>query len=158
MVNDFVVARVVHVIGVVLWIGGVSMVTTVLLPAAKRLASPTERLAFFERVEQRFAAQAKLTTLITGLSGLYMAWRLDLWSRFSELRFWWMDAMVAVWLVFTLLLFVLEPLVLHRRFSARAARDPDGTFALVQRFHWALLTLSVVTIAGAVAGGHGGWW
>lgn len=27
MVNDFVVARVVHLIGVVLWIGGVSMVT-----------------------------------------------------------------------------------------------------------------------------------
>jgi hypothetical protein len=29
---------------------------------------------------------------------------------------------------------------------------------LVQHFHWLLLALSVVTIAGAVAGSHGGWW
>lgn len=32
-------ARVLHVVGVVLWIGGVAMVTTVILPAVKRLAS-----------------------------------------------------------------------------------------------------------------------
>jgi uncharacterized membrane protein len=157
-VNDFVLARVLHVIGVVLWIGGVAMVTTVLLPAAKRLATPAERIAFFERVEHRFAAQVRITTLVTGLSGFYLAWRFDLWGRFADARFWWMHAMVAVWLLFTLVLFVLEPLVLHRWFSARAARNPEGTFALVQRFHWLLLALSVVTIAGAVAGSHGGWW
>ncbi len=156
--NDFVVARVLHVIGVVMWIGGVSMVTTVLLPAAKRLASPAERVAFFERVEHRFAAQARFTTLLAGASGFYMTWRLDLWGRFDEPEFWWMHAMVAVWVIFTLLLFVLEPLVLHRVFRARAAVDPEGTFALMQRFHWVLLTLSAVTIAGAVAGSHGGWW
>lgn len=156
--NDFVLARVLHIIGVVLWIGGVAMVTTVLLPAARRLAMPSDRIAFFERVEHRFALQAKLTTLVTGLSGFYLAWRLDLWSRFVEARFWWMHAMVAVWLLFTLVLFVLEPLVLHRWFSARAVHNPEGTFALVHRFHWLLLSLSIVTIAGAVAGSHGGWW
>jgi uncharacterized membrane protein len=157
-VNDSVLARVLRVIGVVLWIGGVAIVTTVLLPAAKRLATPVERIAFFEPVEHRFALQAKLTTLVTGLSGFYLAWRFDLWGRFADASFWWMHAMVAVWLLFTLVLFVLEPLVLHRWFSVRAARNPEGTFALVQRFHWMLLALSVVTIAGAVAGSHGGWW
>jgi uncharacterized membrane protein len=155
--HDFLLARMLHVIGVVLWIGGVAMVTTVLLPAAKRLAIPAERIAFFERIEHRFAAQAKLTTLVTGLSGFYMVWRFELWSRFAEAHFWWMHAMVAVWLLFTLVLFVLEPLVLHHWFSSRAARDPDRTFARVQRFHWLLLVLSGVTIAGAVAGSHGGW-
>ena len=156
--NDFVIARVLHVLGVVFWIGGVAMVTMVVLPAAKRLANPRERLAFFERIEKGFAWQARLTTLLTGLSGLYLVWRFDLWSRFGEARFWWMHAMLGVWLLFTLLLFVLEPLVLHRRFNADAARDPDRTFARVQRLHWVLLTLTLVTIAGAVAGSHGGWW
>ena len=64
--------------------------------------------------------------------------------------------MVAIWLVFTIVLFVLEPLFLHRWFSARAQRDPAGTLRLVARLHWALLIASLITLAGAVAGSHGG--
>ena len=63
--------------------------------------------------------------------------------------------MVLVWGVFTLMLFVLEPLWLHRWFEARAQRDLEGTFAIITRMHWVLLALSVITIAGAVAGSHG---
>ena len=156
--NDFALARVVHVVAVVLWIGGVGMVTTVLLPAVSRMKTPQERVAFFERVENRFAWQARGTTLITGLSGFYMVHYLDAWARFAEPGYWWMGAMVAVWVIFTLMLFVLEPLVLHRHFLDRAARDPQGTFALIQRLHWLLLTLSLLTLAGAVAGSHGWLW
>lgn len=47
-----------------------------------------------EYIENRFAAQARFTTLITGLSGFYMVYILDAWSRFTELRYWWMHAMV----------------------------------------------------------------
>ena len=154
---DFAVARALHVLGVVLWIGGVGMVTTVLLPATRRLKSPQEQLDFFERIEGRFAWQARFTTLLTGLSGFYLAWRFDLWPRFADAHYWWMHAMVAIWLIFTLMLFVLEPLVLHRRLRARASRDPSGTFLLIQRMHWVLLILSLITVAGAVAGSHGGF-
>ena len=79
---DFVIARAVHVLGVVLWIGGVATVTTVLLPTIRGFAKD--------------------------------------------------DALVR-----------------------RAERDPDGTLRLIQRGHWVLLTLSLVTVAGAVAGSHG---
>jgi uncharacterized membrane protein len=153
---DFAFARALHVLGVVLWIGGVGMVTTVLLPATRRLKSPQEQLDFFERIEGRFAWQARFTTLITGLSGFYLVWRFDLWPRFADAHYWWMHAMVAVWVIFTLMLFVLEPLVLHRRLRERAGRDPNGTFSLIQRMHWILLVLSLITVAGAVAGSHGG--
>jgi hypothetical protein len=63
--------------------------------------------------------------------------------------------MVAVWAIFTLMLFVLEPLVLHRWFENRARQDPAGTFKLIVRMHWVLLAVSLLTIAGAVAGSHG---
>jgi hypothetical protein len=66
-----------------------------------------------------------------------------------------MHAMVLVWVVFTLILFVLEPLFLHRWLIERATRDPDSTFALVVRAHWVLLGVSLVTVAGAAAGSHG---
>lgn len=154
-VESLVFARVLHVLAVVLWIGGVAMVTTVLLPAVRRLRRPEERVEFFERIESRFAVQARITTLIAGLSGFYLVHALGAWSRFGAAEFWWMHAMVAVWALFTLMLFVLEPLWLHRWFLARARRDPEGTFRLVQRLHWVLLTASLVTIAGAVAGSHG---
>jgi uncharacterized membrane protein len=153
--NDFLLARGLHVLGVVLWIGGVAFVTTVLLPATRRMKSPVEQIAWFEEVESRFAGQARLTTLVTGLSGFYLVHTLDAWERFAEPDFWWMHAMVAVWVIFTLMLFVLEPLVLHRLFLNRARRDPEGTFRRVQRMHWVLLAVSLVTVFGAAAGSHG---
>jgi hypothetical protein len=46
-VDPAIVARALHVLGVVLWICGVAFVTTVLLPSVRRMKSPEERVAFF---------------------------------------------------------------------------------------------------------------
>jgi uncharacterized membrane protein len=152
---ELIIARIVHVLGVVLWIGGVAMVTTVVLPVTRRLVSPAERVQFFERIEAGFARQVRWTVLITGLSGFYLVHRLDAWGRFQHASYWWMHAMVLVWGLFMLMLFVLEPLWLHRSFQQSAQTRPDATFKLIQRLHWVLLTVSLLTIAGAVAGSHG---
>jgi uncharacterized membrane protein len=53
--DDVTIARALHVVSVVLWIGGVAFVTTVLLPAIRRLKSLQERMRLFDRIEQRFA-------------------------------------------------------------------------------------------------------
>jgi uncharacterized membrane protein len=150
-----IAARALHVLGVVLWIGGVAFVTTVLLPSVRRLKSPAERVAFFEAIEGRFAWQARGTTLLVGATGFHLVQAWSLWDRFASPGYWWMHAMVAVWAIFTLMLFVAEPLFLHRWFRARAKRDPEGTFRRIERLHWALLTISLVTVAGAAAGAHG---
>ena len=152
---ELIIARIVHVLGVVLWIGGVAMVTTVLLPVTRRLVSPAERVQFFERIEAGFAHQVRWTVLITGLSGFYLVHRLDAWGRLQQVSYWWMHAMVLVWGLFMLMLFVLEPLWLHRSFERSAQTRPDATFKLIQRLHWVLLIVSLLTIAGAVAGSHG---
>ena len=153
--DDVTIARIIHLLAIVFWIGGVAMVTTVLLPAVRRFKSPVEQLQFFDRVERRFANQSRVSTLLAGLSGLYMVWKLDAWSRFAEASFWWMDTMVLVWLIFTLMLFVAEPLFLHRWLEARAKAAPEATFRVVARLHWTLLTLSLITVIGAAAGAHG---
>ncbi len=57
--EKYAFARVVHIIAIVLWIGGVAMVTTVLLPAIRRMASKDDRVAIFDKIESRFALQAK---------------------------------------------------------------------------------------------------
>jgi hypothetical protein len=66
-----------------------------------------------------------------------------------------MHAMIAVWLLFTVVLFVAEPLFLHRWLLARAKAKPQATFRLLEWLHWVWLILSLVTVAGAVAGTHG---
>jgi uncharacterized membrane protein len=154
-VTAFAVALAIHVVAVVLWIGGVGMVTTVLLPAVRRFKDPQEQVAFFESIERRFAWQARVTTLFAGASGFYMVDRLDLWRAFLVPAYWWLDAMAFVWLIFTLMLFVAEPLFLDRWFRRRAERAPERTFALIQRLHWVLLTLSLIAVFGAAAGSHG---
>ena len=151
----YVLARVLHVLAVVHWIGGVAMVTLVILPQMQALPA-ADRIAMFERLEGRFGSQAKLSTLVAGLSGLWMLWLSDGWGMFLDSGHWWLHLMVAVWALFTLVLFVLKPLVLHRWFHARATRDPAGTFALVLRLHRVLLALSALAVAGAVQGAHGG--
>src|SRR4051812_1654854 len=152
---DYFLVRALHILGVVLWIGGVAFVTLVLLPAVTRLRVPAERVELFEQVENGFSRQAKLTTLLTGLSGFYLVHRLNTWHRFEDAQFWWMHAMVLVWITFSLVLFVLEPLWLHRWFKRRAKGDPDGTFVIIARAHWALLAVSLITIVAAAAGSHG---
>ncbi|PRY21864.1 putative membrane protein [Aliiruegeria haliotis] len=150
------IARALHVFGVVLWIGGVGFVTTVLLPAVGRLKEPHERVAFFEEIEGRFARQAKATTLLVGLSGFYLVHIWGLWDRFTDPAYFWMHAMVAVWVIFSVMLFIAEPLFLHKWFVEKAQSHPERTFRLIQRMHWVLLTISLATVLAATLGSHGG--
>lgn len=153
--DDLIIARAIHVVGVVFWIGGVAFVTTTLLPGIRRMKDPQDRVAFFERIERHFAWQARVTTLLVGVSGFYITAVWDLWSRFESPGYWWMHAMVFVWIVFTVVLFVAEPLFLHNWFITRATQKPESTFLLVERLHRVLLTISILTLFGAVAGSHG---
>lgn len=152
---DLGIARALHVLAVVLWIGGVGMVTTVLLPVIRRARVGQERFELFRLVEHRFAPQARILILITAATGLWMLWRLDLWSRFTIARFWWMHAMVLVWLLFTLMLFVIEPFVLGKIIARRAETASEATFRGIEILHRVLLVLSLITVAGAVAGAWG---
>ena len=153
--DDFNLARAVHVVSVLMWIGGVAFVTTVALPSIRSQYEPSRRLAMFHRLESSFAWQARIWVILAGLSGFWMTWRADLWFRFLDASYWWMWAMLGVWFAFTLMLFVLEPLVIHRRMAA--SPDPVGDFRRMQRMHKILLFVSLIATIGAVGGSHGLW-
>ncbi len=153
--TDLILARALHVLGVVIWIGGVGMATMVVLPAVRRGDLGANRLQAFQAVEHRFVWIARTAVIIVGLSGLYMIIGLDLWDRFHNAAFWWMHAMVCVWLIFAFVLFVGEPFILHRFFPAWAKAKPEQAFAVIHWVHWVLLGLSLITVFGAVAGSHG---
>ena len=154
--DEIALAIAIHVLAVIVWIGGVAMVTTVVFPLIRQRA-PGERLALFHAVERRFAWQARIATLLVAASGFYVVARLDLWSRFRSLDFWWMHAMVGLWLLFTLILFVAEPLILHRWVDRVTPATSDAVFARLHWLHWVLLILGLITVFAAVAGSHGMW-
>lgn len=145
-------ARAVHVLGVIWWVGGVAMVTASILPALRSTALPdAERRRIFRSIRGRFVWQARAAVLLVGASGAYLLAYLGGVARLrSGPAGWWVDLMIVTWAVFALLLFVLEPLGLMQRTGI--ARKPR-TFLLM---HVLLLTLALVTAASGVIWAHGG--
>ena len=153
--NDLAIARALHVLAVVIWIGGVAMVTTVILPMALRARTTREGQTLLEAVERRFIWQARIATLVVAASGFYIVDRLQLWDRFRSIEFWWMHAMVLLWLIFTILLFIGEPLAGRIRRGHGSQLASKGRLSLMQWLHWAVLVLSAITVLAAVAGSQG---
>jgi len=151
----FVFAIALHVLAVVHWIGGVALVTTVILPAARRMDTAEDRLRIFDLVESRFAPQARISVLVVGITGFYMLNHLDLWVSMLSPRGWWLDSMVILWTIFALMLFIVEPLFLHFWFIRAVQTDPEAAFRRMELLHWVLLILSLLTIGAAVAAANG---
>src|SRR3546814_6433734 len=142
--GDITIARAIHVLAVLLWIGGVALVTLVVMPSIRAAHLPADRLAAFHKLEGRFAAQARIWVLLAGLSGFWMIYRAQMWDRFFDLRFWWMHAMVGLWAVFAAMLFVIEPLFLHRRMMTSV--KPAADFARMATLHRILLGIAAVPV------------
>jgi uncharacterized membrane protein len=66
--DDVTIARGLLVLAIVHWIGGTSLVTLVILPAARRLAEAGERLAIGEAIEGRFSNHAQVSVGSIGVS------------------------------------------------------------------------------------------
>jgi uncharacterized membrane protein len=153
--DDIELARALHVLFVTHWIGGVAFITLVALPLARASDDAGKGWALFEAIEKRFSVQVRWSIPFAGATGLWMAWRLDLWAQFADPTFWWLDAMALVWALFMLIVFVVEPIA-HARLAAEAAHDPGSVLRRLGRAHAVLLAAAIVTILGAVAGAHGG--
>ena len=127
MIDDIELARALHVLFVVHWIGGVAFVTLVGLPLAMASRNANEGWALFEAIENRFASQARWSIPLAGAAGFWMVWRLGLWGVLADGSLWWLDAMVALWTLFMAAVFIVEPRACAHRPNGRAR--PLGPFA-----------------------------
>jgi uncharacterized membrane protein len=152
MIDDFALARAIHVLALVHWIGGLTVVTTIVLPHARGLPNAKYAIATFEAFELRFAYQVRISILLVGLSGVYMLTKLNAWDRFQYASFWWLDLMVAVWMLFAMMVYVLEPLMLHRHLHEFALRNRNRAFAMATGFHALALFISAFAIVAGILG------
>jgi hypothetical protein len=109
----------------------------------------------FAAIERGLAPQARIAVVLVLLSGLYMSYQYDLWDRFGQVKFWWMDLMIGVWMLFAVALFVIEPLAASGVARRHTEAQTRPTLSQMLWLHRVLLTLSVAAVFAAVAGSHG---
>lgn len=154
--SGLTISRAIHILSIVIWIGGVSFVTAIILPAIKSQFGFAQQESIFLLIENRFAKLAKWMVVIAGISGFYMVYQLNAWDRFMGIQFFWMHAMVLVWSIFMLALFVVEPILAKKH--GNHSQDPKRTLKLTLRLHIVLLTFSLLTVFVAVLGAHGAFY
>ncbi|MDI6801280.1 MAG: hypothetical protein QMD01_04405 [Thermodesulfovibrionales bacterium] len=145
----------IHVIGVVIWIGGVAFVTMTVFPMIIRMESSMEKVLFFQGVEHRFAKIAKLCVLIAGLTGAWLLSITDRWSILFERAGVGPSVMLVVW-VFYVLVLLFEGRLFKMIFRGDAQQDTAKIFIRLTAFHWVVLGLSLIAIFVGVLSAHGG--
>lgn len=152
--------HIIHLLAVILWIGGLVFVTGVVLPMAIKTPDALQKVLTFQRVEKRFAPLAKWYNIITGITGFVMVWQAGWWG----LYFTWAGAaltfMTAVWFFWFVMLVGLEPIVIRKMLDRMAKEgdrmDIDGIFRKVARLHWVMVAVSLAAVAAGAMVAHGG--
>lgn len=143
----YVTALTIHVLSVVIWIGGVSFVTLVTFPMILRMDKSLEMVLMFQGVEHRFGKIAKVMVILAGLSGLYL-----IFEKGLSFGVW---VMIIVWAFYASLLFGLEKLIFKKLFNKPGEQaDMKKVFNLLQGFHWVVLGLSFLAIAAGIYEAH----
>jgi len=143
----YIIALIIHVLSIVIWIGGVAFVTLVTFPMILRMEKSLEMVMVFQGVEHRFGKIAKVMVILAGLSGLYL-----LSVKGFSAGVW---IMIVLWVVYAALLFGLEKMIFQKLFSRPGEQaDMKTVFNMLQAFHWVVLGLSLSAIAAGIWAGH----
>jgi len=144
----------IHVVGVVIWIGGVAFVTIILFPMIQEMENPLEKALLFQKVEHRFARLVRVVIVVVGITGAYNLHARGLYSIMTSPEGFWLDLMIGVYAVYALLIFGLEKALFKRIFKETQNLDADRIFRHMSTFHWVVLTFSLLAVAGGVMGNH----
>lgn len=155
----FLPMHILHVLAVILWIGGLAFVTGIVLPMAIKTPDPLQKVLTFQRVEHRFAPLAKAYNIIVGLTGFFMVWQTGWHRLYFTSGGWALTFMTAVWVFWFIMLMGLEPIVIRKMLDRMAREganmDIDGIFRKVRTLHWLMVGVSLAAAAAGVVFAHG---
>lgn len=144
----YVSALIIHIVSIVIWIGGVAFVTMIVFPMIQRTQSSFEQVMTFQGIEHRFSRIAQVTVLLAGASGLYL-----IYEKGLSPGIW---VMIFIWSLYASLLFFLEKILFKKLFSTPTGEqlDTKQIFFRLQVFHWIILVLSFSAIAAGIWTAH----
>ncbi len=146
---------IIHVIGVIIWIGGVSFVTTVIFPMMYKTEGSLEKALLFQRVEHRFSGMVKWLLAIVGLTGFILLSAKYGFALLSTREGLGVLIMLSAWSFYAAIL------LFERRIFAKIFADPEKidmnhALKLINGMHWVILSLSFLAVAAGVWLGHYG--
>lgn len=145
----------IHVLSIVIWIGGVAFVTLVVFPMITRMEGSLEQVLMFQGVEHRFARIAKLMVAISGITGLILLYYTRGFGALFSMGGIGPTIMLIVW-AFYLLILLFEARLFKVIFRGGAQKDTKKVFYRLTVFHWVVLGLSLLAVGVGVWAGHGG--
>ncbi len=148
------VLLIIHVICVIIWIGGVSFVTTVIFPMMYRTEGSLEKALLFQGVEHRFAGMVKWLIAIVGATGFWMLSAKYGFGVLAEARGIGIVIMLFAWALYTTIL-ISERKIFGRLFADPEKIDMNKALRAINAMHWFLLTISFSAVAAGVWFGHG---
>lgn len=144
---------IIHVVGVIIWIGGVAFVTMVIFPMMYRTEGSLEKALLFQGVEHRFSAIVRWLIAIVGGTGLYLLSAKHGFSILSAQRGLGIVIMLFVWTFYTAVL-LFEKKIFGKLFADPEKTDMDRALKMINAMHWVLLTLSFTAVAGGIWFAH----
>ncbi len=145
---------IIHVICVIVWIGGVAFVTTVIFPMMYRTEGSLEKALLFQGVEHRFAGMVKWLIAIVGVTGFWLLFVKYGVAILLQTRGIGIVIMLFAWALYTTVL-LSERKVFGRIFADPEKIDMDKALKMINVMHWFLLIISFSAVAGGVWFGHG---
>lgn len=144
-----------HVLTVVLWIGGVAFVTVIIFPMLIRMEDSLEKVLLFQRVENKFARQARFYALVAGITGVILLYLTGEYRMLFTLSGLGITIMLLAWSIYTFIL-TFEKRIFKVLFSQPEKLDTARVFRRLNVFHWFILGLSLAAVFVGVFSGHGG--
>lgn len=145
-----------HVVTVVLWIGGVAFVTVIIFPMLLTMEDSLEKVLLFQRVENKFARQARFYSWTVGITGAILLLLTGQHRILFTLKGLGITIMILVWLIYTFIL-TFEKRIFKVLFSQPEKLDTAKVFMRLNVFHWFVLGLSLLAVFAGVFSGHGGF-
>jgi len=155
----FMLMHIIHLLTVILWIGGLAFVTVIMLPITLSTKDSLQKVLSFQRVEHRFAKQARIYNVITGASGFAMLYITGWHNLLFTGQGIPLTVMTMIWVFWFVMLWGLEPLIirkmLEKMLKGEEKMDIDGVFRKMFVLHWVLMAVSLVAAAAGALTAHG---
>ena len=145
----------IHVTTIVLWIGGVAFVTIIIFPLLLGMEDSLEKVLLFQRMENKFAKQARFYAWTTGITGGLLLYLTGGYRELFTMNTLGSTVMLIVWLFYILVL-TFEKKIFAVLFNQPEKLDAGKIFLRLNIFHWIILGLSLSAVFIGVWTGHGG--
>jgi len=145
---------IIHVIGVIIWIGGGAFVTMVIFPMMYRTEGSLEKALLFQGVEHRFSGIVRWLIAIVGGTGFYLLSAKYGFSILFTQRGLGILIMLFAWTFYTVVI-LSEKKIFGKIFADPGKIDMDKALTMINAMHWVLLTVSFSAVAAGIWFAHG---